>query len=266
MHNNHFASFGQEAQTRRIVLEGAVNFRDIGGYKTHEGRTVQWGRVFRSDGLSRLTAGDHAVLARLRVSRVFDFRTSAEVAQAPDNLPDNGAIVWTHLPVSHGAIDFVDAMSRIRQGDTDWLDPDFMVKGYLRNLEEFGGVWGTVINEMAQAEDGAVAFHCTGGKDRTGTCAALILLMLGVDEETVIEDHQLSNVYIADILPGILKAIRSFNVDPDRLLPYLTAPREGIAAVLRHLRRHYGSAGSYLTKKAGVSQKTQELLKEKLLR
>lgn len=251
---------------RRVLFDGAVNFRDIGGYRTTDGREIKWGKVFRSDGLSRLTENDHQILSHLGVSRIFDFRTPSEVRQAPDNLPETEAITWVNLPVTHGKIDFVDAMSRLKQGEIDWLTPDFMVNGYLRNLEEFPGVWGEVINYMARANDSALLFHCTGGKDRTGTCAALILLMLGVDEETVIMDHQLSNVYIADILPKVLKMIAAYGVDPDRLVPYLTAPREGITALLDHLRTRYGSAADYLSQRAGVQKETQELLKEKLLR
>ena len=250
---------------RRVVLEGAVNFRDIGGYKTNDGREVKWGKVFRSDGLARLTEKDHLALLRIGIERVFDFRTSAEVSEAPDKLPEDGSITHVNLPVTHGKFDFVDAMTRLKQGDSSWLTPDFMVNGYIRNIEEFASVWGEVINCVADSKGQAQLFHCTGGKDRTGTCAALILLMLGVDEETVIKDHQLSNTYIADMLPGIFKLIASYGVDPDKLVPYLTAPIECIQALLDHLQNNYKSVSDYLAKKAGVKKETQELLKEKLL-
>ena len=65
---------------RRVPLEGAVNFRDIGGYKTVDGREVKWGKVFRSDGLTRLTQLDHQTVLPMGIERVFDFRTNAEVA------------------------------------------------------------------------------------------------------------------------------------------------------------------------------------------
>ena len=147
------------------------------------------------------------------------------------------------------------------------MTPDFMVNGYIRNLEEYGHVWGQVINHLADAsDDHAVVFHCTGGKDRTGTCAALILLMLGVDEEVVINDHQLSNGYIAHMLPDIYRLIASYSIDPDLLVPYFTAPREGIVTVISHILDTYGSASDYLSKKAGVKKETQALLMEKLLR
>jgi protein-tyrosine phosphatase len=252
---------------RRVPLEGAVNFRDIGGYVAAGGRTVAWGRVYRSDGLARLTAKDHETMRRMDILRVFDFRTQAEVSASPDHLPEDGAVQYENLPVRHGAIDFTVAMKRLQKGDVDWLTPDFMENGYIRNLEEYGHVWGQVINTLADASNHhAVVFHCTGGKDRTGTCAALILLMLGVDEETVIADHQLSNEYIAHMLPDIYRLIASYGIDPDLLVPYFTAPREGITTLLNHIRDIYGSASEYLSKKAGVKKETQELLLGKLLR
>jgi len=251
---------------RRVPLEGAVNFRDIGGYKTCEGREVKWGKVFRSDGLARLTEQDHQSLMQIGIERVFDFRTEAEVRESPDKLPEDGSIVHINLPVMHGKFDFVDAMERLKNGDSSWFSPDFMVNGYVRNIEDYADVWGEVIHCIADPKGPALLFHCTGGKDRTGTCAALILLMLGVDEETVIKDHQLSNTYIADMLPGVYKLIASYGVDPDKLVPYLTAPLDCIHALLDHIRNNYGSASDYLEEKAGVKKETQELLKEKLLR
>ena len=251
---------------RRVPLEGAVNFRDIGGYKTGDGREVKWGKVFRSDGLARLTEQDHQTMRQMGIERVFDFRTKAEVVQAPDKLPEDGSIVHVHFPVTHGKFDFVDAMARLEKGDSSWLTPDFMVNGYISNIENSAGVWGEVINSIADTKGPSILFHCTGGKDRTGTCAALILLMLGVDEEIVVKDHQLSNTYIFGMFSGINKLIASYGVDPDKLVPYLTAPLDCIHAIIDHIRNNYGSASDYLAKKAGVKKETQELLKEKLLR
>ncbi len=250
---------------RRVLLQGAVNFRDIGGYLAKDGRRVRWGRVFRSDGLSALTDSDHHLIRHMGIKRVYDFRTSQEAKAAPDRLPDGMEIEYTNLPVTHGGFDFLEAVKRLKQGDASWLTPDFMVNGYIDNLETFGGVWGEVINHLAASDGEPILFHCTGGKDRTGSCAALILLLLGVPEETVVDDHQLSNIYIAELLPRIFKLMASYGLDPERIAPYLTAPRECILAFLDHIRKNYGSAAEYLLQKAGVSIQNQEALKQKLL-
>jgi len=255
----------QVISERRVFLEGAVNFRDIGGYRTSDGREVKWGKIFRSDGLARLTLSDHQLLRQIGIKRVFDFRTPSEIKESPDRLPEDGGMAYVNLPVTHGKFDFVESMKRLRKGDSSWLTPDFMRNGYIRNIEDFAGAWGAVINYLADVKSPSIVFHCTGGKDRTGTCAAIILLMLGVPEETVIEDHQLSNIYIADLLPKIFKVIASYGIDPDIVFPYLTAPMDCINAVLDHIKNKYGSVSSYLVTKAGVTKEVQEILRKKLL-
>jgi len=253
------------AAERRVLLEGAVNFRDIGGYQSKNGKRVNWGIVFRSDSLSRLTDNDHALIHQIGISHVFDFRTQSEISNSPDVLPDGNTLKYVHLPVKHGEFDFVDALKRLKDGDTSWLTPDFMVDGYIHNIDQYAPVWGNVINHLVESDGQPIVFHCTGGKDRTGTCAALILLALDVPEETVIYDHQLSNIYIAELLPRIYKMMESYGVNPDDVFPYLTAPKECISAVLGHITKTYGSAVEYLTSKAGVDRHAIEELRRKLL-
>ena len=256
---------GIVAAERRVPFRGSVNFRDLGGYETAEGRRVKWGRVFRSDSLARLTDEDLAYLGRLEVRLVCDFRTRAEVDKGPDRLPEGGSTRYIHLPVEHGRFDPAVAMASMMKGDISWLTEDFMVKRYIRKIDDHGEKWGAVINLLAHRENRPLVFHCTGGKDRAGACAALILLVLGVPEPTVIRDHGLSNVYIAPILPRIFKQIRSLGLDPEVVAPYFTAPREAIVALVDHVRHTYGSAADYLKARGGVTDETIDLLKRELL-
>ncbi|MFH1242551.1 MAG: tyrosine-protein phosphatase [Pseudomonadota bacterium] len=250
---------------RRVSLEGSVNFRDLGGYGTSNGHTVKWGQVFRSDSLARLTDRDQAVLLKTGIRVVCDFRTPSEVNNAPDRLPDAGGIEYLHLPVVHGEFDSIEAMERIRKGDIGWLSKDFMVKGYIRNIEEFGGIWGEVINRIIEPRSRPLVFHCTGGKDRAGVCAALILLALGVPEETVILDHGLSNMYIAELVESIYKWFRKEGIDPEKVAPYFTAPRECIVSLLEHMGKTYGSVAHYLKVRSGVDDQKLTLLRQELL-
>ena len=62
---------------RRIDLEGCVNFRDLGGYPTTDGRTVRWRRLFRSDSPSSLTESDvETITGSLGVLSVVDLRSN----------------------------------------------------------------------------------------------------------------------------------------------------------------------------------------------
>ena len=84
-------------------------------------------------------------------------------------------------------------------------------------------------------------------------------------EPTVIDDHGLSNLYIAAVLKRIYAQIRSQGADPDQVASYFTAPKNAIVAALGHIRRTYGSAAGYLIDRAGVDEKLIEKLKADLL-
>ena len=256
---------GVIASERRVPLKGAVNFRDLGGYETSDGRRLKWGQVFRSDHLSRLSKTDRNIIRRMGVQLVCDFRTPAEVKVAPDRLQANVSMEYLHLPITNSVLDPVDANERIKQGDLSWLTMEFLVKGYIENLETFAPVWCTVFHRLADPLNRPLVFHCTGGKDRTGVGAALVLLVLGVSEETVIYDHGLSDGFNAERLREIRKRIESYGVEPEKVDPYLKAPRALIVTLLGHIREKYGSAENYLKTKAGVDDATVARLKKDLI-
>ena len=78
---------GVVAAERLLALEGATNFRDLGGYRTAGGGRTRWGLVFRSDAPHRLTGADLAVIGRLGLRVVYDLRADSERSQAPSALP-----------------------------------------------------------------------------------------------------------------------------------------------------------------------------------
>jgi len=250
---------------RRVPLQGSVNFRDLGGYETSDGRRLKWGRVFRSDNLGRLTDRDVSFVQRMGIQMVCDFRTPAEAAKLPDRFLPSEPGRYLHLPIQHGEFDPANTFERIKKGEIEWMTEAFMIEGYLKNIDHFAPVWSTFVETLAEESNRPLVFHCTGGKDRAGVCAALILLALGVPEQTVIEDHGLSNLYIAAVLEKIYEQIRSYGVHPDLVAPYFTAPQNAIVAAVRHIRRTYGSAADYLINMAGVDEKLLERLKADLL-
>ena len=96
-------SVGAHAQDRRhIDLDGQSNFRDIGGYKTADGRMVKWTRVYRSGELPRLSDKDVAHLEKLGIATVVNFLSEDEIkARGGDRLPSGVKEVF--LPISGDA-------------------------------------------------------------------------------------------------------------------------------------------------------------------
>ena len=191
---------GGQALARHVALDGAVNVRDIGGYRSVGGPEVFRGRLFRGDSLSQLTSSDTERLDRLGLSTVIDFRTPGEVLLGGDDrLPF--AVEYAHLPVSGGDLGAIYEL--IADGDHE------------RQRRELGG--GRAASFMVEMNRGFVAdarqreafaaalrllcsprrlpllYHCTGGKDRAGWMTAMVLTALGVPRELVLRDYLLSN-------------------------------------------------------------------------
>lgn len=250
---------------RRLPLSQAVNFRDIGGYETCDDRTVRRGLVYRSDHLSRLTPKDQQLLQRQRFKVVCDLRTVREQQNSPDLLPLDGSIRLQSLPVQANDFDPATVTDRLKAGDDAWLTMDFFIELYQSYLDDFGPVWGKIISLATSHHNLPLVFHCTGGKDRTGICAALMLKALGVPEASIIADHDLSNVYNAERLQPIYRKFAAMGIGSERAAPYLQAPIEPLTAMLDHLRKNYGTIENYLLTKAGLDRTTLMALKTTLL-
>jgi protein-tyrosine phosphatase len=250
---------------RLVPLEGSWNFRDMGGYQTSNGFRVKWGQIFRSDNLAHITDSDQTLLKQMGLHLVCDFRTPSEWTRWPDRLPNDHSIDYLQLPIVHGEREFDFYQEKIGKGEVGWLTEEFMIDANIRIIDEYGDTLGKVFHRMAETKNRPVVFHCAGGRDRTGVCAALILLALGVPEETVVYDYCLSGVFISKHREKINERIRSRGIDPEIVALYYTAAPHFFIPVINHIREVYGSAANYLRTKAGVSDETLDLLKKELL-
>jgi protein-tyrosine phosphatase len=250
---------------RRLLLSQAVNFRDIGGYQTCNDLSVKSGLIYRSDHLSRLTPKDQQILQRLQFKIVCDLRTVREQQNSPDLLPLDGSIGLQSLPVQANDFDPATVTDRLKNGDDAWLSMDFFIQLYQNYLDDFGPVWGKVIRLATSHHNLPLVFHCTGGKDRTGICAALMLKSLGVPEASIIADHDLSNIYNKERLQPIYSEFAAMGIGPERMAPYLQAPIEPLTAMFDHLKKNYGTIEDYLLTKAGLDRTTLMAFKVALL-
>ncbi|MCL2535375.1 MAG: tyrosine-protein phosphatase [Nocardiaceae bacterium] len=164
---------------RSLHLQGAPNARDVGGYRTVDGRSVRTGLVFRSDALNRLTPVDLDTLQRLQVRDVDDLRTLVERTVMPDIVPAGATYEVDDVLGGSPITTLVDLPAAYH---------DF-VFGPSANTA-FAGVFRDI-----RDSNGAVLYHCSAGKDRTGWTTAVLLTILGVDRATVDADYLLSNHY-----------------------------------------------------------------------
>jgi len=225
---------------------------------------MKWRCVFRSGHLAALTRDDQQTLINLGIRSICDFRSEQERKRQPNQTPHSVNIQSLHLPIVSSAIEPTQAIARVMKGDIKWFTPDFMVQSYLEKIDRFHGVWYHFFKHLSQASARPLVFHCTAGKDRTGVCAALILLNAGVSEDQVIDDHALSNLYNADGIQKIERTLVKVGLDPKDLRDYITAPKAAITATLEHIHKQYGSTRNYLIQKAGVKPDWLETLSQEL--
>src|SRR6478735_9075785 len=121
---------------RLIALEGALNWRDLGGYRVADGRVTKWDCVYRSDGLDQLTDADLDVIADLGIKLVVDFRVDREVDENPSRLPEHPELRRQRLPIGGDEVEGRSIIDTIKAGDLKTYTVDEMAIGYERLLEE----------------------------------------------------------------------------------------------------------------------------------
>ena len=171
------------------VLEGASNFRDVGGYRNANGQSVRRGRVFRSDHLAGLTTEDLARVEALGIAHSLDFRGVAEYTATPYAIPGVQRVALTIEPTVIARMQALVAQGIV---PTTEETVELMRETYRDFVNRNADTFGRFLKHLLEQPSPQV-FHCTAGKDRTGFAAALLLSALGVDRATIEHDYLLTN-------------------------------------------------------------------------
>ena len=240
---------------RTIPLEGASNVRDLGGYRTKDGRHVRFGRVFRAAALSNLTDADGAALRAAGIGVVCDLRGSAESEAAPSKL-DGVTIHPLSIDPSLGSR--LREIAAEREATEDEI-VEVMCNAYAQYALTWSHRYRQLFDLLDAADDQAVLFHCTAGKDRTGFGAALILAALGVDRATVHTDYLATNrlwtgaaAVGASLAPNVAKVLT--RVQPDF-----------IDAAFNAVKASHGSVDAYLQDRIGLDTSRRAALRARML-
>ena len=224
-----------DSPARHLALQGASNFRDLGGYRTIDGRITRWRHIFRSNHLGQLTAADVEIVRALGVRSAFDYRGLEERAAgvcvvkeiAVHPLPIEPTVVAAlRAELARGTLTASVALDLMRES----------YRNYVRhNTHSFRSLFGHLLEDRAP-----LVIHCTAGKDRTGFASALILHALGVPDDVIAEDYLLTNRHYkrdasnaSDLPADVLDAIGRVEAS------YLAAAFEAVG-------NEYGDLETYL--------------------
>jgi protein-tyrosine phosphatase len=172
---------------RRLVrLDAVHNFRDMGGYPTLDGHTTRWRRLYRADGLYRLTGRDLDVVRELGLRTVIDLRTFAELEERGTFPHDVHPVQFRHVPV-------IDSTWTAAQAEAMSDDPaDFLEQAYVSMLDEGEERLAEALVMLSEVDALPAVFHCAAGKDRTGMLAMMVLGCLDVLDEYIVADYALT--------------------------------------------------------------------------
>ena len=152
--------FTTKAGTRTVDIDGVSNTRDVGGYATPNGKTAQ-GLIYRTARLDDVTEAGKATVAKLGIKTDLDLRA---VGEGKPNPLEINYVNATPAPLYANGINTAESKAAIK----------------------------TVFSTFANKNNYPIVMHCSVGRDRTGTAVALLNGLLGVDEQTIVNEYLLS--------------------------------------------------------------------------
>lgn len=223
---------------KRIPLSNTLNFRDLGGYATQDGKTTKWNVFYRSACPNSLSAADGELLHNLGIKAVIDLRGGGN---ADETQKGYASLNFKHYNLALGG-----GVPPKRAVDCPY--------GYMEIADSANM---TKVFEILAETQGAVLFHCFAGKDRTGVVAALLLMLAGVDDVDVIADYTLSYAYF---LKRIRMDFSRTDAEPNVFCPL----PDHIEGFIKVFREKYGDVNNYL-QTIGITPDQIQKLKVKLV-
>lgn len=232
-------------------MQKVMNFRDLGGLKTTDGKTIKKGLFFRSAMLNDATEQDIEFLKSLKLKHVFDYRDDDELALMKNNPYELIGVSHAHYPV------YLNNKKLLQLKKSSYLSRIFQrvtlddVKDTYRHLP-FNNIGYKAMVKALKKGEVPIYQHCTAGKDRAGLGSALLLAILGADYNEILQDYLKSieiKEYIENKIGGFIPKIMRkrllrrfealFIVDKTLLDTSIQAILEKYATIEKYLLQEY---------------------------
>ena len=263
-----------------LGLEKAANARDLGGYRTRDGRTVRSGVLYRANALNRLSEADVESVGRLGLVCVIDFRHQREIElvgadRLPDPAPRLGPLplfdpdhdVFTAVNAVLRGLAGEEALAHLHEDATTGGARAMMIELYRRfvHAPQIRETYATAVRLIADPAELPLLFHCTAGKDRTGWLAAIVLSALDVDRDTVLADYLRTTELNASGRDYMLSNLSERIASPDVVLPLIEARVEYLQAAFDEADSRFGGMDGYLRDGLGLDDAVLASLRANLL-
>ncbi len=155
---------------RLLNIDGIRNVRDIGGWNTIDGKTVKQGLLYRGTELDGAVESDYKLTEKGvdEMNDVLNIAFDMDLRFASDGIGKSALGNDTkHQYYGIGMYEMVF--------EDEW-------KPSIRN----------VFSDLARSENYPIYMHCTHGCDRTGTVCYILEAVLGLSEDDLIREYELS--------------------------------------------------------------------------
>ena len=251
--------------TRRLKTKGLYNARDLGGFPTKDGKVTKFGVFIRSEAPVGLPESDIAYLKAYGVTASMDLRSTGETKVRPSDLKD----VMPYYPRSlfHEA-----AIPGAGEGKPM---PPMEKKGWgaqYIDMAESSRDWAIDVLNIAANNPGALLYHCTTGKDRTGLLSCYLLSIAGVQRPDIAADYCVSQIFLEPVYERMRSGSIQIGPPPgDKKGPaggpmmdesFFQTPASAMLTLIDYLTKTYGGVVEYL-QVIGVSEEIMEKIREK---
>jgi protein-tyrosine phosphatase len=239
-----------------LLLEGAPNFRDLGGYTNKHGQSLKTGLIFRSDHLGKLTASDFQKLQAHNHQPwlILDFRGIEERKTHVCALPEAKILSLSIEPtVVQILSDLLESGVNVSAEKTVELMQDTYRNFILEHADRFKAFFEALLTHPQHN----VVFHCTAGKDRTGVAATLLLHALEVPMQTIWYDYLLTNER--------LKHLPIFESAPEVAKVLTTVQPAFLQAALDAISQHHSDLDTFLDKVLGLNESKRQQLANRVI-
>lgn len=267
-----------------LPLESIINARDLGGYTVKNGRTVCRGLLLRAAHLGDATDKDIRYLSQLPVAKVIDFRRTEEKLGNEDRIVPGATHIDLTVDATAKMIDQASDKEKRRFSQKKKFDVKKLIvllafneKAQSIAQEMYPTLffypacqqqYARFLREVVDTEKGAVLYHCSQGKDRTGIASALLLAALGADRETIITDFDVTNrIYEADVRK-YSRRVRLFGGKNKQLAvvkAFLGANTDNFVNALDRIVTEFGSFEAYLKGPMGLTDQDLQILRDRYL-
>ncbi|MDY5820050.1 MAG: tyrosine-protein phosphatase [Candidatus Borkfalkiaceae bacterium] len=163
-------TFTPTAYVRTMDISGVQNMRDLGGLTTTDGKTIKYGIIYRSAHFDSITEKGKEQIKRLGVKTDIDLRgESSTVSPLGDNVQR----------LNYNAPYYVD-------------ETNGGVQCGLNGAESYVNEFVKEFKACADPNNYPIGFHCSLGRDRTGTLAAMLYAVSGVSRYDIVKEYELS--------------------------------------------------------------------------